>query len=501
MDKELFREMFEDEVKAKFGDDASIASYDYVHHRDYRNLRVGGRMLGGQPESVSQLYVIVNNLVSEEERAKMFPGDFDLGNLKQLPESLQTYKSLEDEIRKESKVEAFDRLKNIKKNALPLLGRSFSEFFSEDKTKTLKVLKTLYRFQTEQSKLFTYLASPRISNNPSYEVRDCHGFKGASEEVLLVSDIKSHASFEMPRERLASINNAYGSIRAVLDNADQKLAQKAGVECGGNLQRFTQLINQLATRIQGVLAVEDQEPARLPIDEQLYTYLIRLEHDHHTEGNIKLLEKVVEHEPPFGEARYLIAELAHYIKLPLATPQHLLIDAETCETQFRDNPNAFKWFYSNLLDRRIDDSTFEKALPLFGKLCKVLNFAELNKDISMSLALGAMALVLSELHKSNPYKPYWYGQGNISGGLQEYLKAVRFEHWNLDVPEGSSRYWAGRAEYFSYTMLGQGDLFKGRALLSNTINQSLMKILDTQDLDLLEEKLALFEATFGTPEQ
>lgn len=46
MDKELFRHMFENEVKAKFGDDASFASYDYVHHRNYRDLRVGGRMLG-----------------------------------------------------------------------------------------------------------------------------------------------------------------------------------------------------------------------------------------------------------------------------------------------------------------------------------------------------------------------------------------------------------------------------------------------------------------------
>lgn len=501
MDKDLFRHMFENEVKTKFGDNASFASYDYVHHRNYRKLRVGGRMLGGRPEGVSQLYVIVNDLITDGERDAMFPGAFDLGNFKQPPEKLLTYKALEDEIQKESKIEAHDRLKNIKKLAAPILGRSFAEFFSDDKTKTLKVLKTLYRFQTEQTKIFTLLAPPRISKKPSYEIRDCYGIDGSTEEVLLLSDLKTHASFEMPRERLASINNTYGSMRGLLDNADLKLSQEAGVESGGNLQRFTQIIKDLASRVQDVLHFEDQEPVRLPIDEQLYTYLTRIEFDHHTEGNVQLLNKILEHAPPFGEAKYLIAELAHHIKLPSSKPQHLLIDAETCESQFRDNPDVFKWFYSNLLDRKIDSDTFETGLPLFGKLCKVLNFAEFKKDISMALALGAMALVLSELHKNTPYQPYWYGKGTISGGLQEYLNAIRFEHMNLDAPEGSHRYWTGRVDYFSYTMLGQADVFKGRVHLSNTINQSFMKILDTQDLDLLGEKLSLFEATFGSPDQ
>lgn len=43
MDKELFRRIFEDEVKAKFGDDASFASYEYVHHRKFRELRGAGK--------------------------------------------------------------------------------------------------------------------------------------------------------------------------------------------------------------------------------------------------------------------------------------------------------------------------------------------------------------------------------------------------------------------------------------------------------------------------
>lgn len=501
MDKKFFRHMFESEVKKKFGDDVSFTSHEYVHHRKYRELRVGGRMLGGGPESTSQLYTIVNELITNEERDLIFPGFFDLGNLKQPPEKLKTYKALEDEIRNESKVEAHDRLKKIKKLASTILGRRFSEFFSEDKTKTLKVLKTLYRFQSEQNKIFTLLAPPRISKKPSYEIRDCYGIDGSTEEVLLLSDLKTHCSFEIPRERLASINNTYGSMRELMDNVDRILSQKAVVESGGNLQRFTQTIKDLITRVQDVLHIEDQEPARLPIDEQLYTYLTRIEFDHHTEGNEKLHSEILEHSPPFGEATSLIAELAHHIKLPHPKPQHLLINAETCETQFRDNANAFKWFYSELLGREIDNCIFEKALPLFGKFCKILSFAKLEKNINMSLVLGAMALVLSELHKNTPYQPYWYGKGTMSGGLQEYLKAVRFEHQNLDAPEGSHRYWTGRCDYFSYTMLGQADVFKGRVHLSNAINQSFMKILDTQNLELIEEKLALFEATFGNPEQ
>lgn len=171
VDKDLFRHMFETQIKKEFGDNASFATREYVHDRKYRKHRVSGRIIGDGPEGVSQLYEIVHTLITDEERGRIFPGAFDLGSFQDIPAERCKYVELESEIYNETKIDPEEVLKTIKKRIPDLLDKKFSNFFSKTPSKSLKVLKTLYRFQRDYKFLFTLLAPPikPVSHRLKYE--------------------------------------------------------------------------------------------------------------------------------------------------------------------------------------------------------------------------------------------------------------------------------------------------------------------------------------------
>jgi len=49
----------------------------------------------------------------------------------------------------------------------------------------------------------------------------------------------------------------------------------------------------------------------------------------------------------------------------------------------------------------------------------------------------------------------------------------------------------------AYTILGQQEVFKSRLLITECINEGITRILDTRDINLLDEKLSLFVSTTG----
>ncbi|MFJ2465132.1 hypothetical protein [Pseudomonas sp. NPDC087615] len=497
MDIELFRHLIEHDVKKSFGEDAMFASHEYVHHRKFRKSRVNNRILGGGPEGVSQLYELVNRILTDEERDKVFPGMFDLGNFREAPESFRKYVHLEEELLNENDVDPRDTLKTIKTRITSILDKQFSEFFEEDKSKALKVLKTLYRFQRDYSTLFTLLAPPQKSGKASFEVRDSYGIDGSSEEVEIIADLKAHLSFEIPRERLKNIMSTYGQMRSVLDSVEELLANSAAYQSQGNLKVYGDLALHIAECTTRILDFSERQPAKLPLDEHLFTYMIQLEHYHHMQAYAELHDIVVAAEPPFGSAIEDIETLMQNVDLGTTSPQIVYIKTNSCESFFQDYQPCFIHFYSKLFGRPIDELTYKKAIPHIGKLSEMFARAELDDKVTLMTLIGMVALVLTEQAKSTPYKPFWYGRGNISGGLIEFLNKVDLKHINLNASEGSLRYWMARASYMVSTILGQQEIYKLRLHITKCVNEGITRILDTRDLALLDEKLSLFVSTDG----
>ncbi|HGA2978190.1 TPA: hypothetical protein ACIR47_002940 [Klebsiella aerogenes] len=497
MDKQLFRQLIEIQIKKEFGENISYATYDYVHLRKYRKHRVGGRILGGGPEGTTQLYAIVHQLLTDEERIKVFPSAFDLGNFREIELEFCKYTVLEKEIYNESGIDAHDTLRTIKKRIGDLLGKEFRIFFEENKSKSLKVLKTLYRFQREYKTLFTLLTLPQNSHKPSYEIRDAYGIDDASEEVEIISDIKSHLSFEIPKKRLQSINSIYSQLRSVLDGIETMLIQQAVLQCDNNQMKFLAIVDYMSTCVENVLKFKKRETIHLPLDEHLYIYLIQLEFYHHAEANIHVFDSVITTPLPFGESWREIGNLMHNIGFKNITAQHLHRNIEQLINDFTSYAETLIPFFCNLLNQEIAIYTYFESIPLFEKLLRVFSRTVSRKEITFIIAISAMTLVLVERHKSTPYKPFWYGQRNISDGLVEFLNNISFDHINLNSPEGSTRYWTGRLEYFSYAIIGQGCSYEARLNFNRCINNSIMRILDTQDTALLDEKLSLFVSTNG----
>lgn len=407
MDKQLFRPMLERQIKEEFGEQTSLSTHEYVHHRKYRRNRVGGRILGRGPKSVTLLHELVHKQLTDEERHNVFPGVFDLGNFREVPKERCKYIELEKEIRDESGIDAQDVLKTTKKRVAELLDRKFSEFFEEDKSKSLKVLKTLHRFQRDYKTLFTLLAPPQKSGKPSFEVRDSYGIEGTTEEVEIISDLETHLSFEIPRERLHSITSTYGQMYSILDGIEIMLFEQAVSMCDNNLRKFLFIIQYISECVEHILQFEKREPILLPLDEHLFTYLIKLEFYHYAEANSRLLEEIITNPPPFGESWRDIGKLMANLGFKNISAQYLQRSTDELTNDFTSGTVPLIQFYSNLLSREIDISTYTKSIPLFEKLLKILSYSDSYKKVRFTIAIAAMALVLVELHKSTPYKPYW----------------------------------------------------------------------------------------------
>ena len=498
VDKDIARRFIDKQIKEKFGDNFSFATHEYVHHRKYRKDRVGNRVLGRGPEGVSRLYEIVHRLLTDEERAVVFPSTFDLGNFRDVPVGLRKHIHLEGELYDENNnTDAQDTLKTIKSRITALLDRKFADFFEEDKSKSLKVLKTLYRFQREYKTLFTLLAPPKKSGKPSFEIRDSYGIEGSSEEVDLIADLKAHMSFELPPEKLKVIMSTYGQMRGVLDGIEDLLVTEAAVQCRNNIKNHRAIAQHIVECIRETLHFPGREPVKLPLDEHLFTYMLQLEHYHHMQANAELNDIVVSIEPPFGNAIEEIELLMCNLGLGNHSPQLILIETNYFEIFFQENQPSLIHFYSRLFKRKIEEAFYQSAIPHAVKLSKMLARAGLDDDTCLMALIGAMALVLTEQTKSTPYKPFWYGQKNISGGLIEFLNKVNLQHINFDASEGSLRYWTARSNYLAYTILGQQEVFKSRLLITECINEGITRILDTRDINLLDEKLSLFVSTTG----
>ena len=498
MDIDFSRHFMDKQIKKEFGESLSFATHEYVHHRKYRRDRVGNRILGTGPEGVSRLHEIVHRLLTDDERKKVFPSTFDLGNFREVPEELRKYIHLEEELYKENNnIDAQDTLKTIKTRIAALLGRKFGEFFKEDKSKSLKVLKTLYRFQREYKTLFTLLAPPQKSGKPSFEIRDSYGIGGASEEVDLIADLKAHLSFEIPPDKLKVILSTYGQMRGVLDGIEDLLVTDAAAQCRNDKEIHNFIAQQIVECIRDTLHFPEREPVKLPLDEHLFTYMLQLEHYHHMQASAELNDIVVSIKPPFGEAMEDIGILMYNLNFGSQSPQLTLIETNDFEIFFEEHQSCLIYFYSRLFKRKIEETFYRKAIPHAVILSQLLARAGLDNDLCLMAIIGAMALVLTEQTKSTPYKPFWYGQKHISGGLVEFLSKVDLQHINFDASEGSLRYWTTRSNYLAYIILGQEEIFRSRLRITESINEGVTRILDTRDIDLLEEKLSLFVSTTG----
>jgi len=76
-----------------------VFSRDFLRDPSYFKDR-GGRVGGGAPTFQSLLRCLLHSGLSPEDRLRVFPGDFDLGNGRSIQDDLCTYEALIKELGK-----------------------------------------------------------------------------------------------------------------------------------------------------------------------------------------------------------------------------------------------------------------------------------------------------------------------------------------------------------------------------------------------------------------
>lgn len=250
-------------------------TWEYLFDHTYAEHRSGTIIF--ECKRLSVLAFLLRNL-SDAERERLFPGQFDMGNSHHPPKL--TTEALIKEIRAERRGEAAESIRIIKKRIKDLTGIHFMTFFNQDKWGALKVVKLLYTLKIKNPvRIFSLLAPPDVKGRDSMEVKDAHPLEGNERAVYLISDLKALLSLEIGPVRLNEIDEAFGQLLDTINGIAEQFVQSAISASGGDHNILLRLLGMLLEQL-SILKAEDMPKQIIPLAETLYFHCCAMEFIH-----------------------------------------------------------------------------------------------------------------------------------------------------------------------------------------------------------------------------
>ena len=194
-------------------------SPEFLFDKKYAQLRNSGRFYPGTYGSRSLLSFMLREGMTQDRREKLFPGDFDLGNMRPVPKERCSYEKLADQIHGEGRnsKSADDAFHTIKKHICLITGKKMQEHFKNSASKTLKVVKTLDLLtRNGEHRLMQLLALPKPDKKFSLSFRDAYPFEKNQEQVWLLADLKAYLSVELTEQRFEEIHLLFSNLHELL---------------------------------------------------------------------------------------------------------------------------------------------------------------------------------------------------------------------------------------------------------------------------------------------
>lgn len=290
-------------------DGIDLFSQEYLFEKKYAQHRTKVVMRGGPFMHRSRLSLLIREGMTEERRAKIFHGDFDLGNRLALPPELCTYEKLTDELYGKGRqaIEANDAFETIKTAIHRITGRKMHEHFKVNKSTALKVIRTLHLLMTQrQSSLMQLLIPPVPGKKFSMSFRDSYPYKENQEQVWLIADLQAYFSVELSDERFEEIGTAFSSLHELMNNIVWNVEK---ILVGAYCSSYASMMSTYAALTKVVKDFQIQHESKdLPLDEELFIHLHRLPFAHFATGYAQLIREAIPEcsiTPVFEELRAL----------------------------------------------------------------------------------------------------------------------------------------------------------------------------------------------------
>jgi hypothetical protein len=534
--------------------DIDLFSREFLFDKRHALSRSKVLIFGSPAGPKSRLSFLLRDAILEQHRTALFPGDYDLGNLRSLlpafcaidhTDSLEKTSLIgelsEDlesagQINADEFLEASD-LKKLKKDLAALTGRSMEQHYRKNKSTALKVMKLLFRlgrdrwstgsqsedFGSTKFQLFDLLKWPGGDerNRYSLSLRNTFPYQGpssnpkfkSSEEVAaLISDLKSYLSVELDDKTYEAISDLpaalHWHLNSIEHNIEKLLPDTDKIGYGDAVNIY----NHLADLIDLKEVNFDISAENIALDEELFLYLHTLEFAHFAEAYPRLLDKS---DPrcdivPIGPA---IDELAKALTendaLGMFDP---IITDEDYFLFFNSQEEILCRVVGAALCEKMTKSALRNSaqpalhlMQTFSLFRKQPFEHEKHSTFSLLEVIAALCCVRQEQARSESertkHKPYWKGQQAQGGSI---LKSLKVSPWNNHpaefsdaIPEEHRLIWTSRFEWFLDALQGHTELTVQRFRLRSALARRAKAIVKTNNrAGMIDAMERLGELTF-----
>ncbi|CAM8660580.1 hypothetical protein MCEMSEM22_02182 [Comamonadaceae bacterium] len=447
----------ENGIRASHPNLGSIRLYSrkFIFSREYEEIRCD-HILGNKPTR-TLLSFLLHEWMDSEHRQELFPGKFDLGNCREIPDHECIYKNLCSELSIDG--EGKDELETVKNGIKRLTGRSTADFSEINKLITLKVIKTLYTITRERSnRIFSALEAPEVGK-AGLEFRIDYPNDKSRKLMHLVADIREYLGAELPTEKIINIQNAFSELQGAVDNADIHIQK---IFLSSSAPKYASLISAYDKLLQSIENYQFPSPSDtlLRLDETFYIYLSSLEIRHFSRQFPKLLE--------VARSGIKVNSIANQIKQ--TTETNKLVKVKHLPDFMRVNMEKFQQLLAQAIGMEIDLHELLRYIPLSVELIKRVRIFDPNQsrdpaEIEVSIAdILAAIIAIQADHKSRTnHKPYWHGQPAVGDSLLESLK---MEFSDKYVYEEHSQIWRVRLNHYKAALNGHSEWYEKRMKVS-----------------------------------
>ena len=503
MDKEyiefLIAELQKNEV------DLDLWSTEYLFHSKHAEHRSTIEAMGGPEMRRSRLSLLLREGMTKERREKVFPGPYDLGNLRDIPAESATYEKLASHLSENgwSGTDSTDMFDTIQGGIHRITGKKMPGHFSVNKSIALKVIKTLHMMtRTRNPRLMTLLNLPEPGKKFSLSFRDAYPYEKNQDQVWLIADLKAYLSVELDEDRIAKIGDTFSLLHEQMDNTliniERILIELGDLSYGTVVAAYGAL-----TTAVNEYPLEQVEKVDIPLDQALFIHLHVLDYAHFAVAYPQLIKAAV---PDYavtnvaGELLALTKTVFSSLSLPAKeyAPLIPLWDMSVFALRWRDEIVPIM---SKAMGMNFGDERYEKMAEDAKRLLMIYYFfrdltgpasATDQKSTSILHVVAALCCVWYTSKFGTISKPYWPGQQSQGGSINSSNKLPELKNDSFidEVPEEHRHIWANRLEWFANALRGQSELTERQfAMRSALISKMLNICLHTNQTDWIRQEM------------
>lgn len=457
----------------------NLFSAEFLREQHHMRNRCYGRVIGGKIlNGQSLLRAVLHAGLTEEDRMRMFPCTFDLGNARSIPEEACTFEALLEELEQQrppeiSRENPLDKTAVVRllKDTAAILEHTPPQERQAGAGQFFKVAKLLHEFKERKPGLLQIksILRPPTEATASLELFNPYPTGADSDVRQLIIDLQGRLSAEISSKRLAEIDGTFGLVRPALDEAinsiERELKTTGRPSPDEIVQRYAVVLKQWTPRC--------RPPARqvLPADEQLYVAMHALDFLHFAEVERNLRrEKLLQ--------RHIV---------PVSVGLHAGIRLDDLRARpITDSVQQLRRLLSMAVGEEITPRQFRSYLESAHTILKHwVSLQEFPAPEDVDALTGLAAIVVArELREQSPsYKPGLYG---VAHGQSHSVKAsVKIGRSASSTHEEFERIVNYAIRWVRYALSGQTAVIEAQVALQMQLIDGAISVLNTHNTDVV----------------